>query len=125
MGLTHDDMEVKEKRKKVKKHLFRVLKPAIDAYLQHQEPSEELEVETDTLTHGKKAKKHRFQALKPAIDAYLKHQRAEGLTMVGTDAADPESDDSEWREPVELPRMEKKNIVPAPAEDEEPTPPDR
>ncbi len=125
MGLTHDDMEVKEKRKKVKKHLFRVLKPAIDAYLQHQEPSEELEVETDTLTHGKKAKKHRFQALKPAIEAYLKHQRAEGLTMVGTDAADPESDDSEWREPVELPRMEKKNIVPAPAEDEEPTPPDR
>ena len=71
------------------------------------------------------AKRFRFQTLKPAINAYLKHQRAKGLTLVDTDTADPASDDREWREPVEPPRMGKQDTVPAPREDEEPTQPDR
>ena len=69
----------------------------------------------------KAAKKYRFQTLKPAINAYLKFQQAKGLTLVDTDVTDPESDDRAWRAPVEPPRMEKPDAVPAPHEDEMPT----
>ncbi len=71
----------------------------------------------------KTAKPYRFQTLKQATKAYLRHQRRKGLVLVDRGAADPESDDREWREHVESPRMENQDIVPAPPAQEEPTPP--
>ncbi len=123
-GLVHANTDTKVRRKKVRKHLFHALKPAIDAYLLLQQSTHEPEVDTDTQAAGKKSKTHRFQALKPAIDAFLKHQRTECQTLVNTDVNDPGADDHEWREPVELPRVEKQNIAPAPAKDELPARPD-
>lgn len=69
----------------------------------------------------KKSKKYRFQTLKPAIKAFLEEQQARGLTLPGTDAADPASHDPEWREPVQPPRMEELNRMPENREDEGPT----
>lgn len=69
----------------------------------------------------KAAKKYRFQTLKPAIKAYLKHQQAKGSTPIDADPSDSASDDGQWREPVEPPRMEEPDRVPAPQGDEETT----
>ncbi len=124
-GLTHTNTNAKEQRKKANKYLLHALKPAIDAYLKLQQSTDVTIVNADTQTPGKKVKKHRFQALKPAIEAYLKHQRSEGRTLTDANVADPgsedlESDDFEWREPVELPRMVKQNIAPTPVKNELP-----
>jgi len=73
----------------------------------------------------KAAKKRRFQTLKPAINAYLKYQRAKGQTLVDADATDPGSDEREWREQIEPPRVGKQDTVPALPEDDGPTQRDR
>jgi high affinity sulfate transporter 1 len=73
----------------------------------------------------KAAKKRRFQTLKPAINAYLKHQRAKGQTLVDADVTDPGSDEREWREQIEPPRVGKQGTVPALPEDDGPTQRDR
>ena len=68
----------------------------------------------------KKAEKYQFQTLKPAIKAYLEQQQARGLTLPGTDAADPASHEPEWREPVQPVQMGKQNRVPENREDKDP-----
>lgn len=73
----------------------------------------------------KAAKKRRFQTLKPAINADLKHQQAKGQTLVDADATDPGSDEREWREQIEPPRMEKQDTIPASPEDKDQIQPDR
>ncbi|MGB5201859.1 MAG: hypothetical protein WBN68_15735 [Sedimenticolaceae bacterium] len=72
---------------------------------------------------SRQLKRYRFQTLKQATKACLKHQRRKGLVLVDRGVADPESDDREWREHVESPRMENQDSVPAPPAQEEPTPP--
>jgi MFS superfamily sulfate permease-like transporter len=73
----------------------------------------------------KAVKKHRFQTLKSAINAYLKHLQAKGQALVDADASDPRSDEQEWREQIELPRMEKEATLPASPEDEGQVQPER
>ena len=73
----------------------------------------------------KKGKKYRFQTIKPAIWAYLKHRKVRGLASAETDVANPETLDHERREPVLPLRMEERDRMPKPREDEGPTLPDQ
>ena len=117
-GLTSIDASAKARQKKTQKYLMQALQPTIDAYLKHQQATAETEPESGANKKGKKVNRHSFQALKPAIAAFLKQQQEAGLMPIDSDVADLALDERQWREPVELPRTEKQNVVPAPRNDD-------
>jgi high affinity sulfate transporter 1 len=69
------------------------------------------------------AKQYRFQTLKPAIRAFLKFQQAKGQATGAPEAADPELDASNWREPVQAPRKATSGRAPTPTQEPALAPP--
>ena len=122
--LTLAEAEANARRKKARKSLMQALKPTLDDYLIQQQAAAETRGITTTDNPEKAENKRRLEALRPAISAYLMQQKEAAQRQDATLDTDEALDDRQWREPVELPRQKKNDIIPAPAADTDAPPAD-
>ncbi len=122
--LTLAEMEADARRKKARKSLMQALKPTLDDYLIQQQAAAEALGIPSTDNPEKAENKRRLEALRPAISAYLMQQKEAAQRQEATLEIDQALDDRQWREPVELPRKKKNDIVPAPRTDADAGPAD-